>query len=240
MLIPKTFHYVWLGTMPMHPLMIEWQLKMTSLHPDWEVRVWREDLSLTNAFLTSNDELIECRHAPYLAQCPTYAKRSDVWRYEILEQKGGVYLDTDFEPIKNFEPILSDKTAFAGLCETRYGWSDDCPKGSIKLEVGCSIVGCVPHHPWIQELVDGIPNQSAIEPLSLAFPYITESVKKHPEVHCFPTETFYPVTWDKYALGGRRSLRKETLPAGTYAAHRWSSNWFGNGLKPLLTDAASK
>jgi hypothetical protein len=233
MLIPKTFHYVWLGTLPMHPLMIEWQQKMKLLHPDWTVRTWRGNSMLPASMLTSDGEIIECRHPEYLARCPTYAKCSDVWRYEILEQKGGVYLDTDFEPIKNFEPILHDKTAFAGWCETRYGWDDDCPKGHTKMEIGCSIVGCTPHHQWMQELVAGTPNQDVIAPLSLAFPYITESTKLHPEVYCFPKETFYPVSWDKYALGGKRSLRKEVLPPETYAVHRWSSNWFSNGLKQL-------
>jgi mannosyltransferase OCH1-like enzyme len=234
MLIPRILHYVWLGTKTMHPLMVEWQKKWGALHPGWVINVWSEDSDLPSHCLISGSEIVECRHPLYLAQCPTYAKRSDVWRYEILEQKGGVYLDTDFEPIRNLEAILYDKVAFAGLCETKYGWSDDCPAGHIKTEVGCSIVGVVPHHPWVQSLVAGTPKQDAIEPLSLAFPYITESVKVHPEVHLFPPETFYPVTWDKYALGGKRSLRKEVLPEGTYAVHRWSSNWFSNGLKPII------
>ena len=234
MLIPKIFHYVWLGTATMHPLMVEWREKFAKLHPDWQIKIWREDAQLPPHMLSCNDEIIECRNPLYLAKCPTYAKRSDVWRYDILEQQGGVYMDTDFEPIKNLEPLLENQTAFAGLCETRFGWDELNPKGFVKLEVGCSIMGNTPHHPWLQYLVEQTVYQDAMEPLSLAFPFITRSSFLFPTVHRFPVETFYPVSWDTYARGGKRAHYKEVLPEGTYAVHRWSSNWFAEGLKKRL------
>lgn len=232
--IPKIFHYVWLGTAAMHPLMVDWREKWGVIHPDWIIKVWRENPALPPHMLTCDDEIIECRVPAFLAQCPTYAKRSDVWRYDILEQQGGVYLDTDFEPVKNLEPLLVGVEAFAGLCETKFGWNNLNPNGFVKIEVGCSIMGNTPHHPWLQYLVEHTPSQSAIEPLSLAFPYLTRATFKFPAVHLFPKDTFYPVPWDKYAIGGKRSLRKEALLEETCAVHRWSSNWFSEGLKPRL------
>ena len=234
MTIPKILHYVWLGTAQMHPLMVDWREKWAALHPDWTIKVWREAYELPQHMLVCGDEIIECRHPEYLASCPTYAKRSDVWRYEILEQQGGVYLDTDFEPIKCIDPLLAGKEAFVGLCETKFGWDELNPQGFVKLEMGCSIVGCVPHHRWMQDLVDRTPLQSPTEQLALAFPFLTKVTFEYPEVHRFPTETFYPVTWSQYANGGKKSLRKEVLPEGTYAVHRWSSCWFEEGLKPRL------
>ena len=234
MLIPKVLHYVWLGRQSMHPLMDEWRERWASLHPGWEVKVWRESPDLPPHLLACGDQLLECRHPAYLASCPTYSKRSDVWRYDILEQLGGVYLDTDFEPIKCLEPILKGVRAFAGLVETRYGWSDDLHDGKVKIEVGCSLVGTVPHSPLARDLVEGIPRQDAQAQLSLAFPYLTEVVARHKDaVRLFSPDVFYPVTWDRYALGGRKSLRKEALSEATYAVHRWSSCWFSNSLKKL-------
>jgi hypothetical protein len=78
-----------------------------------------------------------------------------------------------------------------------------------------------------------VPEQDPIEQLALAFPYITQVTAGYPEVALFDTDVFYPVTWDRYALGGRRALKKESLPPETYAVHRWSSNWFAEGLRPL-------
>lgn len=231
MQIPKIFHYIWLGTKEMHPLMLAWRRKWATLHPDWEVKVWREDLDLPAHCLVCGDEIVECRYPEYLASCPTYAKRSDVWRYEILDQQGGVYMDTDFEPVKNIESLIANLPAFAGLCDTRYGWDEQNPKGFIKTEVACSIMGAAVHHQWLRELVAGVPLQDPKDPLSLAFPYLTEITSRHADVHVFPQKTFYPVTWDVYALGGKRSLVKEKLSDETFAVHRWSSCWFPEGLK---------
>jgi mannosyltransferase OCH1-like enzyme len=234
MLIPKVIHYIWLGSKAMHPLMIQWRNKWAAIHPGWQIKIWREDGDLPAHCLVCDDEIIECRYPEFLARCPTYAKRSDVWRYEILDQQGGVYMDTDFEPVKNIEPLIVEAVAFAGLCDTRYGWDDANPQGFIKTEVACSIMGSVAHHPWLQELVAGVPNQDAVAQLSLAFPYLTQITAHHPDVSVFPQATFYPVAWDTYALGGKRSLVKEALPPETYAVHRWSSCWFPDGLKPRI------
>jgi|WetSurMetagenome_2_1015567.scaffolds.fasta_scaffold04766_4 mannosyltransferase OCH1-like enzyme len=236
MKIPKTLHYVWLGKNKMPPLMEGWQKKWSDLHPGWQIHTWTEHDDLPKHMLVSpRGQIVECRRPNYLASCPTYAKRSDVWRYEILEQLGGVYLDTDFEPVKPLDPILDGVLAFAGLVETRYGWSDSDPSGKIKLEVGCSIMGSTPHHPFLVELVRRIPLADPKAQLSLAFPFVTEVVGKYPDVKLFDPRVFYPVPWDRYALGGRRSLRRDPLPPETCAVHRWSSNWYDEGLRPRLT-----
>lgn len=232
--IPKTLNYVWLGARPLHPLMQEWQDKWCRLHPGWQVRVWSNVVDLPDYMLVCGGRIVECRCPEYLARCPTYAKRSDVWRYEILEQLGGVYLDTDFEPVKNIEPLLDDARAVAGLCKTRYNWNDHV-EGQVKVEVGCSIMGAVPHHPWLCDLVARTPEQDPVAQLSLAFPFLTDVTGRHPDVRLCAPDVFYPVTWDRYALGGRRSLKKDPLPEATYAVHRWSSSWFAEGLKARVS-----
>jgi mannosyltransferase OCH1-like enzyme len=233
MLIPKVLHYVWLGSRPMHPLMLSWQERWRALHPGWTVKVWHDVPDLPAHLLRCHDEIVECRCPSYLLACPTPAKRSDVWRYEILEQHGGIYLDTDFEPVKCLDPLLEGVRAFAGLCQTKYHWSDDCPDGLTKTEIACSIMGATPHHPWIQDLVERTPHQDPIAQLSLAFPFLTDVTGHHPDVVLYDPVVFYPVPWDRYALGGRRTLRREPVPDQTYAIHRWSSNWFAAGLSPI-------
>jgi mannosyltransferase OCH1-like enzyme len=232
MLIPRVLNYVWLGSKPMHPLMNKWREEWANLHPAWTVKLWREDPDLPHHMLSCGDEIVECRHPAYLSSCPTCAKRSDVWRYEILEQHGGIYLDTDFEPALPIDDLLAEVVAFAGLCETRYDWTDQDPAGKIKTEVGCSIMGAIPHHPWLRELVRLTPEQDSQAQLALAFPFVTRTVAKHPEVRLFPPVTFYPVQWDQRAMGGgRRALKREPPPEGCYAIHQWSSNWFSGGLE---------
>ena len=227
MSIPKVIHYIWLGQTPMHPTMTIWRERWARLHPSWTIKVWKETDRPDR--LACNDESVECRHSAYLLKCPTLAKRSDVWRYNLLEQLGGLYLDIDFEPNKCIEEIIADKEAFAGKCRTKYDWTQKNPEGKIKIEVGCSLIGTTAHHPWIQDLFDHIEEQDPIAPHSLAFPYITEITNRHPEVYLFEPEIFYPVMWHEY----HDSVAKKPIPCSAYAAHQWSSNWFPNGTKPL-------
>ena len=117
---------------------------------------------------------------------------------------------------------MNDKKAFAGKCLTRCN-------GKIVMEVGCSLIGATAHHPWLQDLESHIEEQDPISHLSLAFPYLTKITARHPEVHLFETSVFYPIGWDE----ARHTIYKNPVPCSTYAIHRWSSNWFENGLKPL-------
>lgn len=241
MLIPRVIHYIWLGSKPMAPLMDQWRAKWAELHPRWQIKVWREIPEVTAIpipRLAYGGEVLESRLPDYLKRCPTIAKRSDVWRYDLLERLGGVYLDTDFDPLKDIEPIINDKTAFAGRCITKYDWSKNNPSGKLKTEIGCSIIGATPHHPWLRELFGNIEEQDPVAPLSLAFPYITEITTRHSDVHLFNTEVFYSVRWDEY--DHRQSHYIKTPPSEAYAVHRWSSLWFSNGLKTLLQPNQTK
>ncbi len=40
------------------------------------------------------------------------AQKADVARYEIVLKYGGIYMDIDFEPLKNIEPLLHGVDAF--------------------------------------------------------------------------------------------------------------------------------
>jgi mannosyltransferase OCH1-like enzyme len=229
-MIPRVFHYVWLGSKPMHPLMDEWRRRWAEFHPGWEVLVWREVPGRPGA-LASEDGVITCRYPEYLASCPTYAKRSDVWRYHLLALGGGVYLDTDVEPVRPIDDLIAGDEAFAGRVLTRSGWDDQGRGGTVVTEVGCSIMGSAPGHPWALDLLEHVPYQDPAAQLSLAFPYVTEVTSRHLDVSLYEPDVFYPIRWDQYALGGGRAMRKEDLPPECRAVHRWSSCWFAEGLK---------
>ena len=227
MKIPQTIHHVWLGTRPMHPLMTRWREEWASLHPDWKVKLWRDSPGLSPAQLSCGDEVASCRYPEYLASCPTNTKRSEVWRYDILEQQGGVYVDADFEPVRRIDPLIDDGVgAFAGLCDTLLNWKSDLTGGYTKLEVSCALMGCVPHHSWMRDIVKKIPSRDPLDRMSLFGEWLTNLTHEHPSVRLFDPVVFYPFPWHYYALQGNKSLQREPTPAETYAVHRWSSLWF--------------
>jgi hypothetical protein len=65
---------------------------------------------------------------------------SDYVRLWALERDGGVYLDTDVEVLRPFDPLLGD-TAFIGLEE------------SLALLPGTCVMGCEQHCQWVKDML---------------------------------------------------------------------------------------
>lgn len=103
-MIPKIIHYCWFGGKPKPNEFYKWLETWKAAMPDYEIMEWNEqnfDVNLCNysreAYLTRN-----------------YAHVSDVCRVYALYKYGGVYLDTDVEVLKTFDPFLCLR-AFASI-----------------------------------------------------------------------------------------------------------------------------
>jgi hypothetical protein len=201
LLIPRVFHRIWLGKPP--PLDVlhfgeTWQ----EHHPDWEMKLWTEDTLPP----LKNRELFE--------EASTFAGKADIARYEIVEQFGGVYLDTDFECLKNIEPLLAEVEAFAA--------SED---GAL---VSNSILGATPHHGFFQAAVVALPQVFAATrgqpPTVQSGPVYLTALRGHlaasggPTVKVFPASLFYPYHWSEPYRRG------EEFPKA-YAVHHWDASW---------------
>lgn len=126
-MIPKIIHYCWFGK----GLMPQSQKKCIKgwkkLMPDYTIMRWDEDTFDYTQYSASK----------YAYEVKKYALVSDVCRYNVLAQYGGIYLDTDVEVFKRFDDFL-DCNFFSGVelyheFETeqiakRYLNEDDSPK----------------------------------------------------------------------------------------------------------------
>ena len=103
-MIPKIIHYCWFG----RGLMPQSQKKCiegwTRLMPDYTIMRWDE----------STFELEKYPLAKYACEVGKYALASDVCRYNVLAQYGGIYLDTDVELFQRFDRFL-DCNFFSGI-----------------------------------------------------------------------------------------------------------------------------
>jgi len=149
-------------------------------HPDWQIKLWGD---------SEIHELIDPR---LLNPAPSLASMSDLARYEILRRYGGVYIDTDFECLRNIECIIREETCFAaqeslvriGLCEVAL--------------VNNAILGAIPNHPFLNELVAQAHNYMLSMPpacsaATLTGPYyLTSVIQGFPAVKVFPASYFYP------------------------------------------------
>lgn len=130
-MIPKTIHYCWFGRGEMPDLVkrciASWHRHM----PDWEYRLWSEE----NFDVNTSPAYVQEAY-----QAKKYAFVSDYVRLWALEREGGLYLDTDVEVLKSFEPLLND-TAFIGLEE------------SLAQLPGTCVMACEAHCQWVKDML---------------------------------------------------------------------------------------
>lgn len=161
-MIPRIIHYCWFGRGDMPELVKQCIASWHRHMPDWEYRLWTED-TLAEAInkptpnpslkgrvqnppispqTSEDDDWLE--YMPMYVQeaytAKKYAFVSDYVRLWALEREGGLYLDTDVEVLKSFEPLLND-TAFIGLEE------------SLALLPGTCVMACDAHCQWVKDML---------------------------------------------------------------------------------------
>ncbi len=127
-MIEKRIHYVWLGGNPLPDRFASYIEGWKRLHPDFEFIEWNE-----KTFDIESNEWVRKAMA-----ARNYPLAADVIRSWALLNYGGVYLDTDVEVLKSFEPLTEQCDFFIGY-ETEYWF-------------GCAILGSKKGHPAMKEV----------------------------------------------------------------------------------------
>lgn len=104
MAIPKILHYIWLGKNPTPKIFDKCVESWKKYCPDWEIKRWDE----------SNLDIDCCKYCRQAYDAKKFAFASDVLRFQILKEYGGVYVDIDVEFLKPIENLL-DNRAFSGF-----------------------------------------------------------------------------------------------------------------------------
>ncbi len=206
--IPKKIHYCWFGGSTMSENEIRCMESWKKFCPDYEIIRWDE----------SN---YDCRKTRYLKEVYDYGHYSAVSsyaRFEILNETGGIYLDTDVEIVKNIDELLRLQ-AFMGFEVT----------DAVTTGHG---FGTVKGNRIYKEIIDYYDSMSHYNEKGefryTCCPVITtEILKKHgliangrlqqvENITIFPNEYFDPVM---------------QIPVeNTYSVHRYSSLWSLKGM----------
>jgi mannosyltransferase OCH1-like enzyme len=177
----------------MPELFVEYGKTWLDKHPDWEMKLWTDEN--IHDIKLQNQELFDSIGHPVL--------RADMARFELIYQLGGVYIDCDFECIKNIEPAILGIEAFSA--------------GEMPGIVSTAIMGCTRGNQVFKALVDAIP-QSMKENAHLPINYqtgpffATKVLKDRTDITVFGAHLFYP-----YLPLGQDS------PA--YAVHHFAGSW---------------
>ena len=128
-MIPQVIHYCWFGRTDKPKLALKCVKSWEKYCPDYRIQEWNED----NFDITVS---------PYLIWCYEHKKwafLSDYARLMILEQYGGIYLDTDVELIRSLDSLLQ--------YDAYFGFQEE---NLVNTGLG---FGCVAHHRLIQEMM---------------------------------------------------------------------------------------
>lgn len=103
-MIPKIIHYCWFGGNPLPKSALKCINSWKRFFPQYEIKEWNESNFDVN-MMPFTQEAYSARK---------YAFVSDVARFWILLNEGGIYFDTDVEVVAPFDDIIS-KGAFMGV-----------------------------------------------------------------------------------------------------------------------------
>ena len=98
-MIPKIIHACWFGSNEMPSKYIEFAKTRKEKNPEFEIKIWTLD--------SFKEYLDDSEFVNYCLQNKNYGFLSDYFRFVVLYNFGGVYLDTDVEAIKSFDEFLS-------------------------------------------------------------------------------------------------------------------------------------
>lgn len=206
--IPKKIHQVWLGSeipLKYKNLTETW----VNLHKDWEYRLWTDkDLSIFNL---DKDEKFQ--------SVKNQGKRSDILRYFILNEYGGVYADTDFICVKNLEPLL--KYEFFGCG----GPATSKNQGPIIFN---GLFGSVPKHPILKETIKDLNYFDSMgdimEETGPGFftKKIFNNINEDSSAVILPLSYFYPLP--AVARFNKKDPFSWVKPE-SFGIHLWESSW---------------
>lgn len=179
-----------------------WWTHFQQLHPGWEFRTYREPIDPADWPLTGD----------LWDRCQNGAQKAGLIRLEALVTHGGVYVDSDVEPCRSFEPLLH-LPAFAG-------WEDE-------TTVPDAVLAAEPHHPAFElalakarATIEGGGDAWASGP-----GVSTEVLPNRSDVLVLPPGAFFP----------HHYLQKNATKANdgpwVFCRHHWHGSWLSPAHK---------
>lgn len=203
-MIPHLIHRVWLGGPEPADLRANhraWQ----EMNTGWRVRTWgNHDLSTLNLSPELRAAFDGAEH--HANGADVWRMRSDIVRAAILARHGGLYVDTDFVPLRPLADLFAGLECFA--VEERPG------------TIANGLMGATPGHPFMAALVAALADHPTGVPVwRMTGPgLLTDVAATRDDLTLLPTPLFYPYHHRDLAGGA-----EPTIGADAVAHHTWTS-----------------
>lgn len=178
----------------------KWWAQACALHPDWEHVTLRDPI----------DPELFPRTYDLWPTCKSGAQLADLVRIEELCRRGGVYIDSDVEVYRSFDPLLVNE-GFAAY---------DCPDF-----IPNAILGFRPWHPALIDVLAMARERHHIGTWDSGVYVTTEVFRDRADMLLLPPGALYPVFWRHKDLVDWSSVEKENPWA--FAVHHAHHSWEG-------------
>lgn len=207
--LKRHIHRIWLGGGEIPEQFLRWGEKIEELNPECELKLWTEKELKGSGLWRDN---LKLERFPLSVQ-------SDFYRGMILKMYGGLYLDMDIEPVKEFPAEFWRYEIVLGV--------ENLHKGMF----GSAVIFSEPGSRWTDDFLSGIvANVEAysggeVNPPEFSGPgVLTRTVMpllSRVRVLALGPEYFYPVGyWEKEKLE-----TKSGVTENTYCIHHWCASW---------------
>lgn len=219
--IPKTIHFIWLGgKIPDHYLSIidDWKNKT-----GFDIDIW--DDSKSEKFL-SNKKSKNIFH-----RSKSFGIKSDILRYEILNELGGLYVDTDFLCYSdNFSELHETVSFYAGICleknvQINNGIMASAPNNLI-LDICIHNADDTKYINEIQCEQTRVLYQTGPWLLTAAILYYLKNTDRQ-DIIIFPSQTFHPFP-AAYRENQSLEFIQQFIKPWSMACHLWHASWQPN------------
>ena len=200
-MIPRILH-AWWGGPPMPTHLAAHLDRWRDLHPGWQVRVWTPETTpeLRNQDLYDHPEV-------YSPKSNVWQWRSDLARYEILHDIGGVYIDCDLEPLRPVGPLVEGAESVIAREDQKF--------------INNAFMGSAPKSRFLADILKGLRRSVSAQPRcrvnrQIGAHYLTRIARRHPELRVLGPELIYPYHWSEL------HRYDEEYPEA-YTVHHWAN-----------------
>lgn len=201
-MVNKIIHYCWFGKNPLPIEAIECIESWKAKCPDYEIVEWNE----------SNFDIHFCKYCQLAYDEKKFAFVSDVARYWIMYNYGGVYLDVDVELIRNIDELLEHnlmgfedgEMVNPGLIMAMEPKNLFCKK---ILDYYISLNDFTINHTVVNITTDFLKEQGLIQ---------NDSFQIVDDIAIYPTDFFNPKG---------KNYGKVKITKNTYSIHHYNASW---------------
>lgn len=153
--IPKIIHFIWIGPKDFPEMSVKKIKSWINHHPDWRFIFWTDNPDRPTPCENMEKKLIQTLNLSDVQSsydfCDNWGQKSDILRYVILKDMGGIYSDHDVVCLRSLQPLAQKFNLVAGLEDIH----EDRGHRHYVFTGNC-VIGASPNHPVLTQAIKNV------------------------------------------------------------------------------------